>query len=339
MSMNIIRSIKIVFLSLFLSASLFGQTILEVIPTGGLDKSTASELDFLLKKLNKGKSGNKAKFAFLITNIYNLNDDKIIVKADDPILNQNKCFKTSQNFIFKSKSDLNEGILEYIKQEDWNQFYSSKFNSLNNEKIHNFNNLENLVSEAQKKSKKKAVKIIYDNGFIDPAYSKERLENFINNRQSNCSDLHPKFTKIKDRYQLRPEGYYYIIEFDTVGFFDSYEVEIFRNSEGSKKVLINDVFSVKSTEQSDDYYIKIVSKSKNAKLYLKESYLGLNCVNNIRKENIVGKGWDPLCGECQNECLYQTNFNIRIRGIAEGFTDDCLWTDEVKKIEFQCTTK
>jgi len=337
--MNSLKRILIFFLSTFLSLTLLSQTVIEVIPTGGLDRTTAIEIDALLNKLNKGKKGVKSKFAFIITNFYNPNDEKIIVRSDEQLSDKEKYFKTSQNFNFKSKSEFISGVLEYIEEDDWNIYYSKSFNELKDSKIRNHSEMQILIKEARKKAKRKSVKIILDNGFIEPAYSKERLENYLNSHSSNCLNLKPQFTKIKDRYQLRPEGFYYVLEFDTVGYFDSYEIEIFRSIDGEKKILVKNIFNVKEKSESEDFYLTLGSKSRNAKIYLKESYLGLNCVNNIRKENIIGKGWDPLCGECQNECLYQTNFNIRIRGIAEGYTEDCLWSDEIKKIEFQCTTK
>ena len=312
------RVLAILLLSFILSYPLLSQTVvIEVIPTGGLDQVTAQEIDNLLNKLNKGKKGAKAKFAFVLTNIYNLSDEKLIVRSDD----------------------LYDGLLKYTEDENYNIFYSKSFNDLKDDKIINQSNQEALIKEVSKKSKKKTIKILFDNGFLEPAYSKERLEKFLNSRSSNCNALKPQFTKLRDRYQLRPEGYYYVIEFDSIGYFDSYEVEIYRNNDGVKKTLIKDVFNTDGSDEKEDFYLTIGGKSRNAKIFLKESYLGLNCVNNIRKENILGKGWDPLCGECQNECLYQTNFNIRIRGLAEGYTEDCLWSDEIKKIEFQCTTK
>lgn len=337
--MNYVNQITITILSSLLSLTLLSQTVIEVIPTGGLDKKTIIEIDALLQKLNKGKKGPKANFAFIVTNIYNQNDEKLIVRSDDEIDIEKRFFTTSQNFNFKSKNDLINGIIEYIEEDDWNIFYSKSFNEIKNVKIRNHNNLDKLIKESQKRSKKKVVKIILDNGFNEPAYSKERLEQYMKSRSSSCSNLRPQFTQLKERYQSRPIGNYYIIEFDTIGYFDSYEVEIYRLNDGIKKILVKNVFYTKEKNESEDFYLTLGNKSRNAKIFLKESYLGLNCVNNIRKENILGKGWDPLCGECQNECLYQTNFNIRIRGLAEGFTEDCLWSEEVKKIEFQCTTK
>jgi hypothetical protein len=338
--MKTARLITILLISITLSLPLFCQTVvIEVIPTGGLDKATAQDIDILLHKLNKGKKGAKAKFAFVLSNIYNLNDDKLIVKSDDPLASKDNYFKSTQNFNFKSKNELYAGLLNYAEEDNYNIFYSKGFNELNDSRIINQSNQEALVKVLRKKSKKKTIKILLDNGFLEPAYSKERLEKFLNSRSSNCDMLKPQFTEIRDRYQLRPEGFYYVIEFDTIGFFDSYELEIYRNSDGVKRILVKNVFSTNGSDASEDYYLTVSGKSRKAKIFLKESYLGLNCVNNIRKENILGKGWDPLCGECQNECLYQTNFNIRIRGLAEGYTEDCLWVDEIKKIEFQCTTK
>jgi hypothetical protein len=337
--MSIIKRISIVFLGYFYSLTVLSQTVIEVIPTGSLDKAAVSEIDALLYKLNGGKKGEKAKFAFIITNIYNPNDEKIIVRSDDKLIDKTRYFKTPQNFIFKTKADLIAGVLDYVKEDDWNIYYSKNFNEINKNIIHNHSVLDVLIKEVKKKARKRSVKIIMDNGFNEPAYSRERLENCLNAGSGNCSKLKPKFTKLVDRYQLRPEGFYYVIDFDTVGYFDSYEIEIFRITDGVKKILVQNVFNTKDKSLSDDFYMTIGGKSKNAKVFLKESYLGLNCVNNIRKENIIGKGWDPLCGECQNECLYQTNFNIRIRGLAEGYTEDCLWSDDIKKIEFQCTTK
>lgn len=334
------RQIALLLLSIIQTISLFSQTVvIEVIPTGGLDRVTAQDIDVILNKLNKGKKGAKAKFAFVLTNIYNLSDEKLIVRSDDPLASKNIFFKSTQNFNFKSKNDLYDGLLKYIEDENYNIFYSKSFNELRDDNIFNQSNQEALIKEVSKKSKKKTIKILFDNGFLEPAYSKERLEKFLNSRSSNCNVLKPQFTKLRDRYQLRPEGYYYVIEFDTIGYFDSYEVEIYRNNEGVKKILVKDVFNTDGIDEKEDFYLTIGGKSRNAKIFLKESYLGLNCVNNIRKENIIGKGWDPTCGECRNDCLYQTNFNIRIRGIAEGYTEDCLWSDEIKKIEFQCTTK
>jgi hypothetical protein len=337
--MSIIKRISIVFLSYFYSLTVLGQTVIEVIPTGSLDKAAVSEIDALLYKLNGGKKGAKAKFAFIITNIYNLNDEKIIVRSDEKLIDKTRYFKTSQNFNFKSKSDLITGILDYLDEDDWNMYYSKNFNEIKDNIIHNHSESEVLIKETKKKAKKKSVKIILDNGFNEPAYSKERLENFLNSRSGNCSSLRPQFTKLKDRFQLRPEGDYYVIEFDSIGYFDSYEFELYRYIDGEKKILIKNIFHTKVKSESDDYYLIIGGKTRNAKIFLKQSYLGLNCVNNIRKENIIGKGWDSGCEDCQQTCLYQTNFNARIRGLAEGFTDDCLWSDEIKKIEFQCTTK
>lgn len=338
--MKTARLITILLISFILSYPLFSQTVvIEVIPTGGLDKVTAQEIDILLYKLNKGKKGSKAKFAFVLTNIYNLSDEKLIVRSDDPLASKNNYFKSTQNFNFKSKNDLYDGLLKYTEEENYNTFYSKSFNELKDNKIINQSNQEALIKEVSRKSKKKTIKILFDNGFLEPAYSKERLEKFLNTRTSNCNALKPQFSKLKERFQLRPEGNFYVIEFDTIGYFDSYEVEISRIVDGVKRILVKDVFSVSENNGIEDYYLTLGGKSRIAKIHFKESYLGLNCVNNIRKENIIGKGWDPTCGECRNDCLYQTNFNIRIRGIAEGYTEDCLWSDEVKRIEFQCTTK
>jgi hypothetical protein len=328
------RTSVILFL-LLVCGKLNAQSFIEIIPTGGLDNKTCSNINNLLNDLNKGKTGQKAKYIFIIRNIYDENVDNIKTTAQN-LLGPDNNFPPFLNFTIKSKESLIDNIISMADVNDYNIYYSpDKFNNLNSKQIINHVNQDKLFSSIKKNIKKKRVRIFYDNGFLTYAYSKERLDNYLKN--NNCESLRPQLTNYHTKYQFRPISNYYQIVFDTLGFFDSYEIEIYKISEGTKKYLFHNTLSFSAYQDlNNDFDLVVKLKSGKGTLYLKESLLGENCVNQFGG-NV--KNWDSTCSDCQQECLYQKRFTIRIRGVVQDDSEECLWSNELKDIQFQCNAK
>jgi len=317
---------------------LSAQISIEIIPTNLLSENDELFINKLVTTINQGRGSRKISYSLVISNLYNYSDDKIVIAKSESFNASKLQFETKSNFGFSTKEKLNNEILKSLDEEAFNISYSSKFNFHPSRNLTRISELDILVKTIKKQSKSKEVKIYYDNGFLLPAYSKERLSNFLEN-ENDCESLRPKIRGVKDKYQLRPSSQFYQIEFDSVGYFNAYEVEIYRYVEREKRILFHEIIEIKNKKDSEsEYSIEHDSKKRKSIIYLNEKFLGKSCVN-IRPANELGIDWEDSDCDCVQECLYDVNFNLRIRGVAEGFTDDCLWTEELKKIEFQCDAK
>jgi hypothetical protein len=327
------RTTVILFL-LLVCGKLNAQSFIEIIPTGGLDNKTCSNINNLLNDLNKGKTGQKAKYIFIIRNIYDENADNIKTTAQNPLGPDNN-FPPFLNFTIKSKESLTDKIITIANVNDYNIYYSpDKFNNINSNQIVNHVNQDKLFSSIKKNIKKKRIRIFYDNGFLTYAYSKERLDNYLKNNK--CESLIPKLIIDHEPYQYRPISEYYELEFDTIGFFDSYEFEIYKIISGQKKYLFHKTLSISTFQDLNKAFDLVVKpNSKKASLYLKESFLGEQCVSQFGGDV---EDWDAGCELCQQTCLYPKRFFIRFRGIFQDDSRDCLWS-EVPVVQFQCPTK
>ena len=170
-------------------------------------------------------------------------------------------------------------------------------------------------------------------------YSKERfLLHYKNINQSSRIAMIPKITSPRNYDQIRPNTVidgvnYYTIRFDSVGYFDGYEIEIYRNN---GELFYND--KVYFNENSTDIMLNYKNQGRVCDILLNLPMLVQIC---------YGK-WPPVelnevpesdCDMCKYEELYNKNWNIRIRGVIENESKDDLWSDKVPRFEFQCPTK
>jgi hypothetical protein len=177
--------------------------------------------------------------------------------------------------------------------------------------------------------------VIYYNGFFPYVFSSIRLEQAYT--QNGVRNLIPSFTDLNEYYQLRPNSSsMYEIRLDSLGYFDQYEIEIYRfQPNGAKKMLLNERIGFEAVSPRG-LSINSVGANKFCLILIPDKLLGQLCVSTFATADNEVPTDEEECQQCAYECLYRRDFEIRIRGVASGLTFDAIWSTPIKHVQFQC---
>jgi hypothetical protein len=301
--------------------------VVDIYPTNYISASDISFFEKLEKALQKKMFGRK-NISLRINNSYNSNYKPR--KLSEIKVNQSQQVFPNSNYL--DKNSLYKSIAKIPC--DLQISYSENFDYFDDFK--KAYDIKSLKKEIQNEKEGKVL-VLYDNGFIPYICDKERFIKAYNSalKNNNIDDFKVKVYKNKDGQPFRPVGDFYIIPFDSVGYFCQYEVDIYRNVNGEKIQLFNNIVDIKESYNSTlDYFIICPDNDyENSNLYLSKRILGLECMKQF--DSKIGEIPDPTC-PCNQDCLYNKNFNIRIRGIQSGDKDRDTWSAVLPKILLQC---
>jgi hypothetical protein len=195
-----------------------------------------------------------------------------------------------------------------------------------------------------KKDKESSINLIYVNGFVLYQYSLENFKLVYQDYKADnkLTDLIPSITTPSFKEQLTPDDAGYVIEFDSVGWFPSYEIEINSTSEDNRGQYIKEQleFSEYNSEagKSKGIYMYYTGYDKVCRIWIDQRILGAKCLQNQKSSTINTSEipTDKDCDLCRNTCLYSLRFEMRLRGCGNGYTKPDLWSDYISRFSFQC---
>jgi hypothetical protein len=144
------------------------------------------------------------------------------------------------------------------------------------------------------------------------------------------------YDKIRATSSINNKEEAYSIRFDSVGYYDGYEIEITRTSDG--KLLYSDV--ILFSQDYDDKRIQSINQAKTCEILLELRMLANKCYSIFPIRNLDNiPDTDKGCNLCALECLYKKSWCIRLRGVIEGLAKDDLWTEEICNFMLECPKK
>lgn len=185
------------------------------------------------------------------------------------------------------------------------------------------------------------LRILYFNGFKPYKFSKERLlsrmkkATILNDFNELKIDLlNPKQGKT---FVFRPDEKYYVLDFDSIGIFDQYEIEIFCETPSASGTWLKMRVGFSDFDDQSDIVMYYTGELKECKLKIAETLLGDKCYefsSEVSTDEMPDK--DDDCGICKLECLYQKKFSVSITGFSSGYSDPKI-KNVFKPVLFQCT--
>jgi hypothetical protein len=321
----------------FLSINIYSQKNSKEITIRYFSKLSTNDivtLDMINKEIFRKKSSRNNSFKLI--NFYTNESIDFVKKID---FNEKiNVFNTSIDNLSYSN---NKNLIEKLKNLNLSNlvFYKTNINTVGQADLlyKDLNELLKLI----KKNKERSINIIFENDFVPYKYSVENIKfNYENFKQTNeLSIIIPKIIHPTFKEQLLPDENGYIIEFDSVGCFPEYEIEINSTSEKTKGQFIKEHLKFSQNPVgSKDIFMYYTGEGKTCKIYISQTYLGKICKKMEHTEilNTSEIPNDDDCGACLNTCLYPTRFELRVRGYVSGFVKDDLWSDVVKRFSFQC---
>jgi hypothetical protein len=243
-----------------------------------------------------------------------------------------------ENTDYKESKDLlqevmvNDPLLYDINgNEGANQFneYSEKF----------IYNVKELKKSIRKKRKERKFSVVIMNDLLPWKYSPENLINIVNSPGFDCETLRPELI-FPDNEVLRPDEKYYKIKFDSVGYFDSYQLNLKITKKGVTKTFLDKTLKFSKTiDRSKDVFMIYTGYNRQCEIYINAEYLGDICfqlfgTNIENKDGINNPG--GKCGPCELECLYKAVYSFKLRGYSGDKSFDCLWSLPKDDFLFQC---
>lgn len=292
-------------------------------------KELSSYVEFLNKDFGK-------KYKGLIINFVDYyNDFQTIIFGENDINNfvidENKSFQNEGQFLVDVQNKLNSAQVGLIPA------VSGKLPACSNllkdrEIFKEFVKAE--LKKARKKKEKGIVEVIYYNGYMLGKQDVKRVELSYRKAEINkdFSRLKPRFSWEGDMTFLPNSFGYYTVEFDSVGFYTSYTIQIKSLSEDNPGDLIFE--EVKFDRGNPDVILRYTGNNRTCELQISAEYLGTRCL-----QMSAGKMELNLdCSECQETCLYHKAFQLRMRGVCGDFKSEKLWqeTDSEYNTKFQC---
>lgn len=317
-------------LILFTCAS-FGQKK-STIKIHYFDKLGANDKEQLLeieKKVFKSK-----KYNIRLINVYNkiarsFEDEESFKYLPSSIENLN--FKTSEDYdiILNNNSwtyDFDKSDENFLWKGESNKDLKGLKKSLKNEK------------KKIKKGEKTELNLVWLNKLVDYKFGEKNLNKLYGQKKNKneLKGLIPSITEPSNRQQIRPNEDSYIIKFDSVGYYDKYEIEIKSTSRSMRKTILKETFEF--GENMDGDYLIYSGERRRCEIFLNLKKLAEMCYR-LSGENIhlpdIPDMKDDECDPCKLECLYSKQYSMRIRGIVDGFAKEDLW-DEIELFQFQC---
>ena len=332
------KSVFILVILVFFSVVFYAQkkpkeiTILYFSKLSDKDIADIEKIKNVLWGKNESK---KNKYSIKLTNFYT--DDKIDLNL--------KNFKSSLGILNSNVNNITFAntklVIEKIQKLNLTNLFSFKANASTDIEFGFLCTDIQQLSKLIKKSKERTINIIWENGFVPYLYSVENIKAIYQQciDANEISKLIPKVIHPLFKEQLLPDENGYIIEFDSIGCFPEYQIEINSTSEKNKGQFIKEHLKFSQNEEhGKDIFMYYTGDGKLCKIYISQTYLGKIC-KKMEHAEILNTSEIPSdldCGECLNTCLYPTRFELRIRGYVTGYTKDDLWSDFVKRFSFQC---
>jgi hypothetical protein len=284
-----------------------------------------------------GKNGKKiGKYKFILKSC--LNSEEIVINTtDDFYLNQQNSF----NRDFVSTNDEIVYIMSIIPGKKTFEFKTSS-DILLTASIPSLSVSSDLIKRIQK-SKENEIIVIWNNGFEPYIFSSVNINTIIkqSNKSNSLDALRPRILKpnVKQR-DLRPDESHYYIEFDSVGIFPSYQVQIFWKFQDGMDYMGNTVYDsvlfvnecidfiteeeFKEGKEDYDFALFSVFDSK-CKIALSSDYLANICYQeDTQKLNTQELKNEEDCTPCKYDCLYQKKFSVVIKGCATGVKEESI---------------
>lgn len=339
----IMNKYVIVFINLFLlSFNSFGQGNLKIYYSGALTSEQIYTLESFVKK-------SKHKGEIYLENIYNKN---LIFKYNKSN-NKGERFENhsygsySLNSVPVNKEYIESiDVLEAFNDNRGNKLlfnYSSKhwrtdlmsidypvleFNDIKKQK-----KLKTVFKRKAKKSikalrNKKDALMMFANESVDYIYSCARLEKKCPSSSSvDCSTLHVSYNfDDTDLPMVRPsiigDVEYYKFEVDTVGLFDSYQIQLSTFHNGGVFEMFNEIISI-SEKNNDNYYFSKSYSSEKLFLNIKALFIAEKILEVVPSLSVEEAQND--CETCRFKRIYEHKYKFNIRGYSTTCSDDRLW--------------
>lgn len=200
--------------------------------------------------------------------------------------------------------------------------------------------IKSLVKKI-KKIKNNDVNLIWFNSFVPYKYSVENIKVMYEalNNEGEIAKLIPKINSPLIFEYLRPDETHYTIKFDSVGYFNEYEIEINCVTEDFKVEFIKEHLKF-SYDKKQDVFMYYTGESRGCEILISTKYLANICYKmdngNVNIKDIPD---DNGCEPCKYECLYNKKFSIRVRGYTIGYNKEQFWTEKIDWFLFQCPTQ
>lgn len=307
--------------------------VIDIYITNQLNDSDKKELSEYFEFLNKDFGKKYKGLTINLVDYYNDFQTIIFGEIDinNFIIDENKLFQNEGQFLVSLQDKLNLSQVGLIPAA------SGKLPTCSNvikdrEMFKEFVKVE--LKNSRKKKEKGRVGVIYYNGYMLGKQDVRRLE--INYRKSEVnkdfSRLKPHFSWEGDKTFLPNSFAYYTIEFDSVGLYTSYLLQIKSLSENSLGDLIYE--EIKFDRSNPEIILSYTGNNRRCEVQISAEYLGTKCLQMSGGKMEVNLN----CSECQETCLYHKAFQIRMRGVCGDFKSEKLWkeTDLEYNTKFQC---
>jgi hypothetical protein len=302
-----------------------------------------------------GKNEKKShKYIFTLKSC--LNSDEIIIKNPND-LNTNQSNSFNRDFV--TVNDEINYIMSFISNKKTIEYKASSSDILFNSSIFSLTHSSDLIKRLQK-TKESNIVVVWNNGFEPYIFSSSNINAFIKQsiKFNNLDVLRPAILKPNvNQRDLRPDESHYYIEFDSVGIFPSYQVQIFWKFNDGKDymgnidydsiILVNEcldfITSEEFKDEKEDYDLALfpVFDSK-CKIALSSEYLANICYQEDKKKlNTQELIDEDDCTPCRYDCLYQKKFSVVIKGCATGVKEESIPASIVNfnYFLFQCINK
>lgn len=318
-----------------------GQTkTINILCTSNFQQEDLDNLKELRLKLIGKKNQRNDQYKIKVQYIFNGSTINIYNSNDINLLNSK-----FTNLKFETIEDLKNHFGKISASQRFLEFQQNiNFPSYSNSFI---SSVEQLAKQIKKESKKSNVNVIWNNGFEPYIYSSENILNIINNKskRSDLNSVKPRIIKPSENEFLRPVSSKYILEFDSVGYFPSYQLIIYWKRPIGKNYLDKTIYdSVEILNECLSFNIE----TEVAKLY---SYIDSRCRIDIKLEKLAMKclqitpnystntgisDLDEGCGDCKYACLFKKQFSLYLKGCAPGVNGAIVPLSIVQNFLFQC---
>jgi hypothetical protein len=325
-------------------------------------------------------SAQNTKLSFLTTDNFNSSDNELFLKIRKEIIGKNE--KKANEYQFSIQSALNEEIITIDKASDLNLIDNNSFNSIHSDKneeiefikskVSNLKyfefkinstlnlNFENSTNDYQsllkwiKKNSGDELLIIWNNGYRPFKFSSENIIREISNKtkEGSLEQITPKITKPKYNEVLRPDNTsIYYFEFDSVGIFPSYNIQVYWKKPIGKDYYNNTIYDsilfldecLQFTSRQDYRnlpYALFATDDSKCKVAVKVEYLANICYK--LEQKIINTDevpdHDDTCTPCKYECLYQKKFSLIVKGCSPGIKQELIPEAITNLFLFQCNS-
>jgi hypothetical protein len=313
-----------------------------IISTNNLDAKDLSKIQEIYQLLEDYKitSNFQVKYGNFLTeesDFYECRNKESFYDVDTNYINGS--YQKSSDFeSYINQEMINRVSFQYIKPNVKKGKLNLKFSENTSSDVIDFKKW----IKKNKKSKKDLY-LIWNNGFQFYKYSPEYISRIILQRKKNntTESLIPRITKPdpKSTNVVRPDESHYKIEFDSVGLFPKYQIQVSRKlKDGDSILILNECLDFMKSDSFNlnKSRIKIALFIKNGKkcvFAISENELGVLCVQSLDSGKAIEI--DESC-DCKNDCLYHNKFSVVIKGCVDGIDENEIPAIYLPVIRFQC---